>query len=46
MKRRLVRLLEVVNDGLRIGIVADHPLDEAGILRLQLRVQLAKTAPG
>ena len=38
-KRRLVLLLEVVNDGLCIGIVADHPLDESRVLGLQLRVE-------
>ena len=42
---RLVRLFEIVNDGLRISIVTDHPLDEAGILLFQLRIQLAKTLP-
>ena len=44
-KRRLVRLLEVVNDGLCIGVVADHPLDESRVLGLQLRVELAKAFP-
>ena len=43
-KRRLVRLFEVVNDGLRIGIVADNSLNEPRILLFQL-VQLAKTLP-
>lgn len=45
IKRRLVRLLEVVNNGLRIGVVADHPLDESRVLGLQLRVELAKAFP-
>ena len=44
-KRRLVRLFEIVNDGLCIGIVADHPLDESRVLGLQLRVELAKAFP-
>ena len=44
-KRRLVRLFEVVNDGLRIGVVADHPLDETRVLGLQLRVELAEAFP-
>ena len=44
-KRRLVWLLEVVNNGLRIGIIADHPLDETRVLGLQLRVELAKALP-
>ena len=44
-ERRLVRLFEIVNDGLRIGIVTDDPLDEAGILLFQLRIQLAKPLP-
>ena len=42
---RLVRLFEIVNDGLRISIVTDDPLDEAGILLFQLRIQLAKPFP-
>ena len=44
-KRRLVRLFEIVNDGLRIGVVADHPLDESRVLGLQLRVELAEAFP-
>ena len=44
-KRRLVWLLEIVNDGLCIGVVADHPLDESRVLGLQLRVELAKAFP-
>ena len=44
-KRRLVRLFEVVNDGLCIGVIADHPLDESRVLGLQLRVELAEAFP-
>ena len=38
-------MFEVVNDGLCIGVVADHPLDESRVLGLQLRVELAKAFP-
>ena len=44
-KWRLIRLFEIINDGLRISIVTDDPLDEAGILLFQLRIQLAKPLP-
>ena len=39
---RLVRLFEIVNDGLGIGIVTDHPLDKASLVfRIQLVEALA-----